>query len=84
MARKSQSWFDQDGVLLESREEEFQKITRQVRKIAEPYVGKLSWRDLYDLFKDAGLSAVGKIRCDVANGIYKLKKVANGKSKTRR
>lgn len=61
------AWFDGDGVLKPERDPEFSKIVKAIKPLVKPLIGKASWRDLYELFKDAGISAVGELRCDQVN-----------------
>lgn len=69
--KKKERWYDSEGLIVPPKELEFNAIARKIRGIAEMYALKMSWRDLYELFRDASVEAVASIRRDVANGVYK-------------
>ena len=54
------TWFNSNGVLLNEHEAEFLQLALDIEALLLPFEGRMPYRDLYDLARDAGLTAAGR------------------------
>jgi hypothetical protein len=85
--KKQEVWYGQFGVLRayngnQDQMNEFQEIVRLVKEAVKPLEGRVSYRDLYDIAKDAAVTAVGELVCAYVNGQQALRRAKRKKRKS--
>ena len=64
---KKEPWYNHNGVILPEREEQFDDLMLAIEELLRPFDGRVTYRDLYDLARDAAITAAGRLLIDHVN-----------------
>src|SRR6185503_17562078 len=64
-SRLYQSWFNDNGVVRQERQGDFDAISKEFKKILKKYEKSATYRDLYEVGWQASHSAVGEMVADM-------------------
>ena len=55
---RREHWYNDNGVIKNARREEFETLAKRVGKVIAHLEGRMTYRDLYDVARDAAIVAV--------------------------
>lgn len=86
MSKKLEQWVSDNGVVAYNTKHlgEFEAIAEKIKEVITPLVGRVTFRDLYDIAKDAAVTAVGDLVRTAVLAREETKYAARQKTKKQR